>query len=101
MRNIRTMTRAATIGCEAVGLVLLLASCTHVRCTTDYSKVEGVPDGKQCVVHTWKPSLGPDYEPRFGVVTRHPLAEPTAKVQPSAEPTATRHPMAEPTVKVQ
>jgi len=87
MRNIRTMTRAATIGCAMLGFTPLLASCTHVRCTTDYAKVEGMPDTKQCVVHTWKPSLGPDYEPRVGVFTRHPLAEPTAVRQPSAEPT--------------
>jgi hypothetical protein len=86
MHDIMIPTGAAMIGCEAVGLVLLLASCTHVRCTTDYSKVEGMPDSKQCVVHTWKPSLGPDYEPRIGVVTRHPLAEATAVRQPLAEP---------------
>ena len=101
MLNIRTMTRAATIGCETVGLVLLLASCTHVRCTTDYSKVEGVPDSKQCVVHTWKPSLGPNYEPRIGVVTRHPSVEPTATRGPLPEPAVTRGPLAEPAVKVQ
>ena len=88
MRNIRTMTQAATIGGATVGLVLLLASCTHVRCTTDYAKVEGMPDSKQCVVHTWKPSLGPNYEPRVGVVTRHPLTEPTATRDPVGEPTA-------------
>ena len=87
MRNIRTMTRVAAIGCGTLGPVLILASCTHVRCTTEYAKAEGMPDSKTCVVHTWKPSLGPDYEPRFGVVTRHPLAEPTAARQPIAEPT--------------